>query len=107
MQITRSSAHQRAVFELKDGSRTVAMGTLEGVGENSAMKLEANPSQNTWSFGPFQESLTLYITIDHSQSGTSFQPSVVLKPITVFTTITPTNNGVTEQRRACAGGEVA
>ncbi|KAF5384297.1 hypothetical protein D9615_003309 [Tricholomella constricta] len=82
--LTRSMNHQRATITMKnDAGRTLASTTLVGNGENVPMTQEVNETMRAWSFGPFKDSMTVSIQVEHSQTGESFSPSKAILPVTV------------------------
>ncbi|KAF8156532.1 hypothetical protein B0H34DRAFT_674992 [Crassisporium funariophilum] len=82
--LTRAANHQRATIEMKNASgRVLASTTLVGRGENVPMTQEVNPALPAWSFGPFNEVMTVFVKIEYSQSGGNFLPSKEILPVTV------------------------
>ncbi|KAF8065192.1 hypothetical protein FPV67DRAFT_1671471 [Lyophyllum atratum] len=82
--LTRAGYDQRATVNIKNSAgRTLASTSLVGKGENVPMTQEVNTSLPAWSFGPFNEAMTVNVSIEYAQSGGNFVPSRAILPVTV------------------------
>ncbi|GLB39852.1 hypothetical protein LshimejAT787_0703620 [Lyophyllum shimeji] len=82
--LTRASYDQRATITVQNAARrTLASTTLVGKGENSSMTQEVNKALSAWAFGPFDEAMTINVSIEFASSGKEFRPSKAILPVTV------------------------